>query len=184
MRDVIEGTRDPAHPGFCRMSSMYSVGQKQTGEEFQGEMLTNDLAADSDEALHLPLASPEQTRTLTVSPTLCGLRPFKWRWVPICTTSLVAVFCFYSHAAKLGTQLADLHLDNKRLGETLQKEAGTVGMAVGPRDPPQRKTSGQYGCVGGVVLPLCTVRPVLLPQERNVNPKAACLGWSEHSEYN
>lgn len=155
MRDVIEGTRDPAHPGFCRMSSMYSVGQKQTGEEFQGEMLTDDLAADSDEALHLPLASPEQTLTLTVSPTLCGLRPFKWRWVPICTMSLVAVFCFYSHAAKLGTQLADLHLDNKRLGETLQKEAGTVGMAVGPRDPPQRKTSGQYGCVGGVVLPLC-----------------------------
>ncbi|XP_055264232.1 ketosamine-3-kinase isoform X1 [Moschus berezovskii] len=32
-----------------------------------------------------------------------------------------------SHAAKLGTQLADLHLDNKRLGETLQKEAGIVG---------------------------------------------------------
>nr|BAT46493.1 fructosamine 3 kinase related protein [Tokudaia muenninki] len=32
-----------------------------------------------------------------------------------------------SHAAKLGTQLADLHLENKRLGERLQKEAGTVG---------------------------------------------------------
>ncbi|VFV26976.1 ketosamine-3-kinase-like [Lynx pardinus] len=32
-----------------------------------------------------------------------------------------------SHAAKLGAQLADLHLENKRLGETLQKEAGTVG---------------------------------------------------------
>ncbi|XP_047689033.1 ketosamine-3-kinase isoform X2 [Prionailurus viverrinus] len=33
-----------------------------------------------------------------------------------------------SHAAKLGAQLADLHLENKRLGETLQKEAGTVNV--------------------------------------------------------
>uniref|UniRef100_A0A8C6GZA7 protein-ribulosamine 3-kinase n=1 Tax=Mus spicilegus TaxID=10103 RepID=A0A8C6GZA7_MUSSI len=32
-----------------------------------------------------------------------------------------------SHATKLGTQLADLHLENKRLGERLLKEAGTVG---------------------------------------------------------
>ncbi|XP_004404503.1 PREDICTED: ketosamine-3-kinase isoform X2 [Odobenus rosmarus divergens] len=39
-----------------------------------------------------------------------------------------------SHAAKLGTQLADLHLDNKRLGETLQKEAGTVGKGGGQED--------------------------------------------------
>lgn len=45
-------------------------------------------------------------------------------------------FWFHSHAAKLGTQLADLHLDNKRLGETLQKEAGIVGTAVGPRGHP------------------------------------------------
>ncbi|XP_022379139.1 ketosamine-3-kinase isoform X2 [Enhydra lutris kenyoni] len=36
-----------------------------------------------------------------------------------------------SHAAKLGTQLADLHLDNKRRGETLQKEASTVGKGAG-----------------------------------------------------
>ena len=33
----------------------------------------------------------------------------------------------FSHATKLGTQLADLHLENKRLGEKLLKEAGTVG---------------------------------------------------------
>uniref|UniRef100_A0A8C9I108 protein-ribulosamine 3-kinase n=1 Tax=Piliocolobus tephrosceles TaxID=591936 RepID=A0A8C9I108_9PRIM len=32
-----------------------------------------------------------------------------------------------SHAAKLGAQLADLHLENKKRGETLLKEAGTVG---------------------------------------------------------
>ncbi|CAO2646496.1 Fn3krp [Lemmus lemmus] len=32
-----------------------------------------------------------------------------------------------SHAAKLGSQLADLHLENKKLGEGLLKEAGTVG---------------------------------------------------------
>nr|BAG57005.1 unnamed protein product [Homo sapiens] len=32
-----------------------------------------------------------------------------------------------SHAAKLGAQLADLHLDNKKLGEMRLKEAGTVG---------------------------------------------------------
>ncbi|EHH25338.1 hypothetical protein EGK_09138 [Macaca mulatta] len=31
-----------------------------------------------------------------------------------------------SHAAKLGAQLADLHLENKKRGETLLKEAGTV----------------------------------------------------------
>ncbi|PNJ87511.1 FN3KRP isoform 4 [Pongo abelii] len=31
-----------------------------------------------------------------------------------------------SHAAKLGAQLADLHLDNKKHGEMLLKEAGTV----------------------------------------------------------
>ncbi|XP_059763967.1 ketosamine-3-kinase isoform X1 [Balaenoptera ricei] len=41
-----------------------------------------------------------------------------------------------SHAAKLGTQLADLHLDNKRLGETLQKEAGTVGKGGGQVERP------------------------------------------------
>ncbi|XP_004621122.1 ketosamine-3-kinase [Sorex araneus] len=32
-----------------------------------------------------------------------------------------------SHAAKLGSQLADLHLENKKLGDTLHKEASTVG---------------------------------------------------------
>eukprot|EP00069_Balaena_mysticetus_P017912 bmy_02213T0 len=56
-----------------------------------------------------------------------------------------------SHAAKLGTQLADLHLDNKRLGETLQKEAGTVGMAVGPRDPPRGRHLASMGKGGGQV---------------------------------
>ena len=86
-------------------------------------------------------------------------------------------FWFHSHAAKLGTQLADLHLDNKRLGETLQKKAGIVGTAVGPRGQPptrQRKTSGQYGCVG---------RPVLLPQERSVNPRLH-IWCAVNSEYN
>ena len=33
----------------------------------------------------------------------------------------------FSHAAKLGSQLADLHLENQKLGEGLLKEAGTVG---------------------------------------------------------
>lgn len=42
----------------------------------------------------------------------------------------------FSHAAKLGAQLADLHLENKRLGETLQKEASRVGMtSVGQEGP-------------------------------------------------
>uniref|UniRef100_A0A8D1RUH2 protein-ribulosamine 3-kinase n=1 Tax=Sus scrofa TaxID=9823 RepID=A0A8D1RUH2_PIG len=41
-----------------------------------------------------------------------------------------------SHAATLGVQLADLHLDNKRLGETLQKEAGTVGKGGGQVERP------------------------------------------------
>ncbi|XP_037347850.1 ketosamine-3-kinase [Talpa occidentalis] len=35
------------------------------------------------------------------------------------------------HAAQLGGQLADLHLDNKKLGEALQKGAGTVGHGGG-----------------------------------------------------
>lgn len=44
---------------------------------------------------------------------------------------LVAAFWIHSHAAKLGAQLADMHLQNKKLGEALQKEAGTVGKAFG-----------------------------------------------------
>ena len=53
---------------------------------------------------------------------------------------------FHSHAAKLGAQLADLHLENKRLGETLQKEAGTVGMGLRECKGPSR-TFGQRGSV-------------------------------------
>nr|XP_008535493.1 PREDICTED: ketosamine-3-kinase-like [Equus przewalskii] len=41
-----------------------------------------------------------------------------------------------SHAAKLGAQLADLHLDNKKLGETLRKEASTVGKGGGQVERP------------------------------------------------
>lgn len=32
-----------------------------------------------------------------------------------------------SHAAELGARLADLHLENQKLGEALRKGAGTVG---------------------------------------------------------
>ncbi|XP_060027672.1 ketosamine-3-kinase isoform X1 [Erinaceus europaeus] len=35
-----------------------------------------------------------------------------------------------SHAAKLGSQLAELHLHNKKLGDALQKEASTVDKVV------------------------------------------------------
>jgi hypothetical protein len=49
----------------------------------------------------------------------------------LCVICLVAAFWFYSHAAKLGAQLADLHLENKKLGETFLKEAGTVGKELG-----------------------------------------------------
>ncbi|XP_008153185.2 ketosamine-3-kinase [Eptesicus fuscus] len=41
-----------------------------------------------------------------------------------------------SHAAKLGAQLADLHLENKRLGEALQKEASRVGRGGGQAERP------------------------------------------------
>ncbi|XP_073877233.1 ketosamine-3-kinase isoform X3 [Macaca fascicularis] len=41
-----------------------------------------------------------------------------------------------SHAAKLGAQLADLHLENKKRGETLLKEAGTVGRGGGQEERP------------------------------------------------
>ncbi|XP_006533337.1 ketosamine-3-kinase isoform X1 [Mus musculus] len=49
------------------------------------------------------------------------------RW--ICYLCVIVQFLHFdfSHATKLGTQLADLHLENKRLGERLLKEAGTVG---------------------------------------------------------
>ncbi|XP_040845836.1 ketosamine-3-kinase isoform X1 [Ochotona curzoniae] len=41
-----------------------------------------------------------------------------------------------SHSAKLGSQLADLHLDNKKLGEMVVKEAGTVGRGSGRAERP------------------------------------------------
>ncbi|XP_045381751.1 ketosamine-3-kinase isoform X1 [Lemur catta] len=41
-----------------------------------------------------------------------------------------------SYAAQLGAQLADLHLDNKKLGESLLKEAGTVGRGGGHTERP------------------------------------------------
>ncbi|KAK2498809.1 hypothetical protein MC885_018391 [Smutsia gigantea] len=40
-----------------------------------------------------------------------------------------------SHATQLGAQLADLHLENQKLGEMLRKEAGTVGMNSGLQGP-------------------------------------------------
>ncbi|XP_006886180.1 PREDICTED: ketosamine-3-kinase [Elephantulus edwardii] len=39
-----------------------------------------------------------------------------------------------SHAATLGAQLADLHLDNQRLGEAHRKEGSTVGRGGGQAD--------------------------------------------------
>ncbi|KAF5921458.1 hypothetical protein HPG69_012507 [Diceros bicornis minor] len=58
-----------------------------------------------------------------------------------------------SHAAKLGAQLADLHLKNKKLGETLQKDASTVGMGLGgPQGtPPSRGHLASMGRGGGQV---------------------------------
>ncbi|XP_060027673.1 ketosamine-3-kinase isoform X2 [Erinaceus europaeus] len=41
-----------------------------------------------------------------------------------------------SHAAKLGSQLAELHLHNKKLGDALQKEASTVGKGGGQVELP------------------------------------------------
>ncbi|KAM6174192.1 ketosamine-3-kinase [Erethizon dorsatum] len=41
-----------------------------------------------------------------------------------------------SHAVKLGEQLADLHLQNQKLGEMLRKEAGTVGRRDGQAEQP------------------------------------------------
>lgn len=40
---------------------------------------------------------------------------------------LLSVLLFLRHSAKLGTQLADLHLHNQQLGEKLKKEESTVG---------------------------------------------------------
>jgi len=37
------------------------------------------------------------------------------------------ILLFLRHSAKLGTQLADLHLHNQQLGEKLKKEETTVG---------------------------------------------------------
>lgn len=52
-----------------------------------------------------------------------------------CAACSVAAFWFHSHAAQLGAQLADLHLENQKLGEVLRKEAGTVGMDFGLQGP-------------------------------------------------
>ncbi|XP_036766665.1 ketosamine-3-kinase [Manis pentadactyla] len=41
-----------------------------------------------------------------------------------------------SHATQLGAQLADLHLENQKLGEMLRKEAGTVGRGSGQAERP------------------------------------------------
>ncbi|XP_004639505.1 ketosamine-3-kinase [Octodon degus] len=41
-----------------------------------------------------------------------------------------------SHATKLGEQLADLHLQNQKLGDMLQKEASTVGRGIGQAEQP------------------------------------------------
>lgn len=40
---------------------------------------------------------------------------------------LLRMLLFLRHSAKLGTQLADLHLHNQQLGEKLKKEESTVG---------------------------------------------------------
>ncbi|XP_006869537.1 PREDICTED: ketosamine-3-kinase [Chrysochloris asiatica] len=47
-----------------------------------------------------------------------------------------------SHAATLGAQLADLHLENQRLGEALRKESSTVGRGGGQ---PERAFVNQFG---------------------------------------
>lgn len=40
---------------------------------------------------------------------------------------MTIILLFLRHSAKLGTQLADLHLHNQQLGEKLKKEESTVG---------------------------------------------------------
>lgn len=45
---------------------------------------------------------------------------------PLCHTRSCCLW-FRSHAAELGARLADLHLENQKLGEALRKGAGTVG---------------------------------------------------------
>lgn len=94
---------------------------------------------------------------------------------------LMAAFWFHSHAAKLGAQLAALHLDNKKLGERLQKEAGTVGMGFcGPRGAlPGGGHLGVWLCCSHV-----RVRPGSVPKQRAAQPKVACLGRREHSQCN
>uniref|UniRef100_A0A8D1DQH1 protein-ribulosamine 3-kinase n=1 Tax=Sus scrofa TaxID=9823 RepID=A0A8D1DQH1_PIG len=111
----------PTPPGFRRLCGTCSGSQRPAGEE---------------RARPRPSCSPRADSVLAVSPPSRCPRPFRGSWVPICVTHLVAAFLSHSHAATLGVQLADLHLDNKRLGETLQKEAGTVGKGGGQVERP------------------------------------------------
>lgn len=109
---------------------------------------------------------------------LRGPWPSRGAGVRVCVPRSVAAFRFHSHAAKLGAQLADLHLANKKLGETLQREAGTVGTGLcGPRGTPPggSHVGARLGC-GHVSL-----RPVSVPEERNLGPTPACLGCRELS---
>ena len=144
----------PTPPGFRRLCGTCSGSQRPAGEE---------------RARPRPSCSPRADSVLAVSPPSRCPRPFRGSWVPICVTRLVAAFLSHSHAATLGVQLADLHLDNKRLGETLQKEAGTVGTG-GPEGPP-----------AGRPLPLWGWGHTAAGKEWD--PMPARLGCSEHSEY-
>lgn len=102
-----------------------------------------------------------------------------------CVTCSVAALWFHSHAAKLGAQLADLHLENKRRGETLQKEAGRVGMtSCGPRGTPPR---GGHWALMGAWVGLCHShvsegQTCVDAKGKECQPHDACLGCSEHSE--
>lgn len=130
----------------------------------------------------IPPCFTRRDSLLTALPASCRLRSFNYRWVPICATCLVAAFWFHSHAAKLGIQLADLHLDNKRLGETLQKEAGIVGMAVGPRGHPPQPDRGRHLASMGVWAELCCCcggQTCVAATGKECKPKAAYLVCSK-----
>lgn len=96
---------------------------------------------------------------------------------------LVAAFWFHSHAAKLGAQLADMHLENKKLGERLRKEAGTVGKTFGPGGTlPRGGHLDLMGVwVGSCPSPLSGGQTCVDASGRECQPQDACLGRSELS---
>lgn len=81
-------------------------------------------------ALCLCLASPSRRYILQMFDCSAWPEAFQMDVCPPLGHTCSCCLWFHSHAAELGARLADLHLENQKLGEALRKRAGTVGMGL------------------------------------------------------